>query len=80
MKLNSDKQIVFFELNEVPYVIFKRYASKNKSFANLLAKFSQYKTFSHDEVHLSPWITWPTVHKGVTFKKHKIENLGQVIC
>ena len=79
MKINSDRQIVFLELNEVPSLVFQRYANKNKSFANLLAKFSEYKTYSYDEVHLSPWITWPTVHRGVTFKKHQIENLGQDI-
>ena len=79
MKINSEKQIIFFELNEVPSIIFHRYANKKKSFAKLLNNFSEYKTYSYDEVHLSPWITWPTVHKGVTFVKHKIENLGQDI-
>ena len=38
--------------------------------------FNEYKTYSYDETHLSPWITWPTVHRGATFIKHKIENLG----
>ena len=79
MKINPEKQIIFFELNEVPSIIFRRYANKNRSFAKLLNNFSEYKTYSYDEVDLSPWITWPTVHRGVTFNKHKIENLGQDI-
>lgn len=73
----KNKQIIFYELNEVPDVIFERYKKKSKKFNKLINKFSIYKTKSLDECQLSPWITWSTVHRGVTFKDHKIENLGQ---
>ena len=71
------KQIIFYELNEVPEIIFERYRKKSKKFNKLLEKLSFYNTISNDECVLSPWITWSTVHRGVTFDKHKIENLGQ---
>ena len=70
------KKIIFFELNEVPLRVFK------DSFNYLdykigLNKYDFIKTLSRDEFHLSPWITWPTVHRGVTYSKHKIGDLGQ---
>ena len=27
--------------------------------------------------HLSPWVTWPTVHRGITNEKHFISDFGQ---
>ena len=73
----SDKKIILYELNEVPDVVFERYCKKSASFKKLLNKFSRYKTKSFDKIPLSPWITWSTVHRGVTYEKHKIQNLGQ---
>ena len=26
---------------------------------------------------LDPWLIWPTVHRGMNYKKHNIKNLGQ---
>ncbi len=72
-----DKKIILYELNEVPEVVFDRYSKESSSFKKLLSKFTRYKTKSIDSVPLSPWITWSTVHRGVTYEKHKIENLGQ---
>lgn len=77
--MKSNKQIIFFELNEVPYKIFERYSKKSKGFSRLISYFKKYDTYSYDDVHLSPWITWPTVHRGATFSKHRIQNLGQDI-
>ena len=71
------KRIVLLELNEVPLIVFQRYADKSRSFRKLLNLFTVYHTRSHDNTHLSPWVTWPTVHRGVTHEKHHIDNLGQ---
>jgi len=73
----KNKQIIFYELNEVPEKIFKDYRKKSKNFNKILAQFSIYKTKSLDECTLSPWITWSTVHRGVNYESHKIKNLGQ---
>lgn len=73
----KNKQIIFYELNEVPDNVFQRYRKKSNRFNNLLNKFSIYKTKSNDKCTLSPWITWPTVHRGVSYEVHNIKNLGQ---
>src|SRR5205807_9814354 len=38
----------------------------------------QYETRSRD-VELHPWVTWPTVHRGVTDTTHGITHLGQAL-
>ncbi len=71
------KQIVFLELNEVPLLVFQRYADSSPSFQKLFNRFTVYRTRCIDNIHLSPWITWPTVHRGVTYEFHGIQNFGQ---
>jgi len=74
--MNKKKKIIFFELNEVPLRIFE----DSFNYLNYKTKKQDYEfipTFSHDECHLSPWTTWATVHRGVTYEKHKIGDLGQ---
>mgnify|MGYP003952873455 CR=1 FL=1 len=73
----SKKQIIFLELNEVPQLILDRYSEKDSRFRSLISKFNMYRTKTFDEIHLSPWITWSTVHRGVTYDSHRIQNLGQ---
>jgi len=73
------RKIVFFELNEVPFSIIDYYVNKypTSTLARLLPIMSQYETVSEDEGHLSPWITWPTVHRGVTNARHHIKDFGE---
>ncbi|HEY6563860.1 MAG TPA: hypothetical protein VIY86_05155, partial [Pirellulaceae bacterium] len=73
------KKIVFFELNEVPYRIIDEYCRwrPKSAFARLLPKCFQYETYSEDRGHLSPWKTWPTLHRGVSNAQHFIEDFGQ---
>ncbi len=74
--MNKRKKIIFFELNEVPLKVFK----ESFDYLNYKVKIEEYEfiqTISRDECHLSPWITWPTVHRGATFSKHQIGDLGQ---
>ncbi|MCS7003975.1 MAG: hypothetical protein NZM38_01465 [Cytophagales bacterium] len=73
------RNIIFFELNEVPFSIIDYYVKKypSSTLARLLPIMAQYETISEDEGHLSPWITWPTVHRGVTNAKHRIKDFGE---
>ena len=74
--MKKKKKIIFFELNEVPLRIFE----DSFDYLNYKIKIQEYdfiRTISRDECHLSPWITWPTIHRGVTFSKHNIGDLGQ---
>ena len=72
-------KIIFFELNEVPYKIIHHFCKlyPESNLAKVLATGQKYETFSEDDGHLSPWITWPTVHRGVTNTKHFISDFGQ---
>ena len=72
-------KIIFFELNEVPYKVIHHFCKlyPESNMAKVFAKGSKYETYSEDQGHLSPWITWPTVHRGVTNEKHFISDFGQ---
>lgn len=75
------KKIIFYELNEVPQKVLKRYVGSHpgSAFAELLKTSVLYETLTPDVGHLSPWITWPTLHRGVNNLKHKISDFGQKI-
>ena len=72
-------KIIFFELNEVPYKVIHHFCKlyPESNMAKVFANGSKYETYSEDQGHLSPWITWPTVHRGVTNEKHFISDFGQ---
>lgn len=72
-------KIIFFELNEVPYKVIHHFCKlyPESNLAKVLNNGRKYETYSEDQGHLSPWITWPTVHRGVTNEKHFISDFGQ---
>ncbi len=72
-------KIILFELNEVPHKIIQHFCKlyPESNLAKLAAQGRKYETFSEDQGHLSPWITWPTLHRGVTNEKHFISDFGQ---
>jgi hypothetical protein len=72
------RKIILFELNEVPWRVLDDYARDNPHgpLARLLAQASLLETTAHD-TSLSPWITWPTVHRGVTDEDHTISDFNQ---
>lgn len=73
------RKIVLLEANEIPYRIYDRFVSRNpsSSLARHLTSCRQYTTHAADTGHLSPWITWPTLHRGVNNEKHGIQHFGQ---
>lgn len=73
------RKFISFELNEVPLRVYRYYADRHprSAVARLLNQGRRWETVSEDEGHLSPWITWPTVHRGVSNRKHRISVLGQ---
>ena len=76
---NPQRKIVFYELNEVSPNILKRYIEKfpNSSLAKIYNKSNYYLTVNTDIGQLSPWITWPTLHRGVNNRAHNISALNQ---
>ena len=72
-------KVILFELNEVPYKVIHHFCKlyPESNLAKVLSKGRKYETYAEDQGHLSPWITWPTVHRGVTNEKHFISDFGQ---
>ncbi len=71
--------VVVFELNEVPWKVVDWWvdAHPGSALARLLARSEQWTSVAVDEGHLSPWVTWPTVHRGVPNTVHGIGHFGQ---
>tara|TARA_Y100001968_G_scaffold192852_1_gene176811 strand:+ start:844 stop:2214 length:1371 start_codon:yes stop_codon:yes gene_type:complete len=75
----SSKGLVLYELNEVPRRLIDLYVNKrpNSTIAKIAKSSSIVNTYSNDIGELHPWTTWPTVHRGVTNKIHKIQFINQ---
>lgn len=73
------QKIIFYEMNEVPLKVFNHYCSNfpNSAFARLRDRADIFETYAEDSGHLSPWVTWPTLHRGVTNDVHEITDFGQ---
>ncbi len=73
------KKIILFELNEVPFEIIDHFIKKNpnSTLAKTLPSCKQYKTVTKDQGHLHPWVTWPTLHRGIPNTKHFIKDFGE---
>ncbi len=73
------KKIILFELNEVPLKIIRFFikARPHSALAKIFPHSTQYETYTEDGGHLSPWVTWPTLHRGVTNHQHGISDFGQ---
>ncbi len=72
------RKIILFELNEVPYRVIDLFVRENpaSTLARILPRCRQYETRAEDRV-LSPWVTWPTLHRGVTDGQHHIQHFGE---
>ncbi|MEQ1605890.1 MAG: hypothetical protein ABL999_13585 [Pyrinomonadaceae bacterium] len=72
-------KLILFELNEVPVRILDYYrrAKPHSWLAKNYSKLKKYETYSENIGHLSPWNTWPTVHRGVSNERHYISDFNQ---
>ena len=73
------RKIILFELNEVPWRIVDDHAANSPDgvMASILRRSRQYVAVAADSGHLSPWRTWPSLHRGVPDHVHLISDLGQ---
>ena len=73
------KKVILFELNEVPFRILDEFARwrPGSTFARRRAEFRQFETHTEDTHHLSPWLTWPSLYRGVNDETHQVYNFGQ---
>ena len=73
------RKLIVYELNEVPFRILDR-ACQDRSrsaLAERLQQCAQYETIADEEITLVPWVTWPTVHRGVPYTRHQLGHFGQ---
>jgi hypothetical protein len=75
------KKLILLELNEVPYRVIDEYCRQRPdgTLAGILSMSKQYETVTEDRLALDPWISWPTLHRGVNDEKHNILHLGQML-
>ena len=73
------RKIILFELNEVPNRIIDEYCRWHPEsiLAQKLERCLRYDTFTEDVGNLSPWITWPSLHRGVNNERHLLSDFGQ---
>ena len=71
--------VIVYELNEIPKKILDFYSIShpNSAFAFLRSNSQLFETNTADVGGLSPWVTWPTIHRGVSNLDHEISDLGQ---
>jgi hypothetical protein len=71
-------KIILFELNEVPWRVIDDYVDDHPQscLARLLPTMQAFRTYAEDTA-LSPWITWPTLHRGVSDEQHTVSDFGQ---
>jgi hypothetical protein len=73
------RKIILLEVNEIPYRVIDDFIAQHprSRLAREFARCSKYMTITTDTGHLSPWVTWPTLHRGVNNEVHKLSQLGQ---
>jgi hypothetical protein len=75
----KQRKVILFEMNEVPYRVIDHFVEKHPSstLRRILDRSKQFNTVCEDQIELDPWISWPTLHRGVIDQDHKILHLGQ---
>ena len=74
--------IILVELNEINFDVVNDYIKNGETLNNLdyIINNGLTSTSSEKEYELlEPWIQWPSVHLGKSFKEHNIFRLGDII-
>lgn len=71
--------ILLLEINEVPWRLIDRFLAADglPHFKRFFGAARQFASWAVDTGELSPWVTWPTLHRGMNNQGHGILNLGQ---
>ncbi len=73
------RPVLLLEINEVPWRLIDLFKADAR-YCALDRFFRESSTFTNvavDRGELSPWITWPTFHRGMTKEAHNVRHLGQ---
>jgi hypothetical protein len=71
--------ILLLEINEVPWRVIDHYigTAGSTSLGQFFERAHLFTSVAVDTGELSPWVTWPTLHRGLRNEAHGIKNLGQ---
>ena len=73
------RPVLLLEINEVPWRLLDRFL-EHPELPHLRRFFASSETLTTratDEGELSPWITWPSFHRGIPNTEHGVQFLGQ---
>ena len=76
------KNLVLLELNEINFDVVRYYLNQGAhlpGYKKLLKLYSLNTQAENEYDYLEPWIQWPSVHTGKTFKEHKVFRLGDFV-
>ena len=77
--MTKPRPVLLLEINEVPWRLLDRFMD-DPEFPAIRRFFDGSKTFTTftvDQGELSPWVTWPSFHRGMSNREHGIAFLGQ---
>ena len=71
-------KVLLAEFNELSPLLMEKFIDEGKlpNFKRFRDESQVYVTESEDEPHLEPWVQWVTLHAGIPYSEHGIENLG----
>ena len=75
-------KLILIELNEINFDIVEKYISRGeslKSFKKIIDTNLQTTQAENSYDHLEPWIQWPSVHTGLTYRDHNVFRLGDIV-
>lgn len=77
--MDTKSRAILLEANEIPFRVLDDYVTQapGSHLAALLTDSKQLSTVCEDQIELDPWISWPTLHRGVIDEQHGILHLGQ---
>ncbi len=75
-------KLIFIELNEINFDVVNFYIQKGAvlpGFKNLIDEGIVGTSSESEYKYLEPWVQWPSIHTGKTYKEHKIFRLGDFV-
>lgn len=71
--------VLLLEMNEIPWRMVDLYRGDRRypHIARFFSGSRNITTVTVDEGELSPWVTWPSFHRGLGSREHGVKNLGQ---
>lgn len=81
-QIQKDKRLIFVELNEINFDVVKSYLNTGIKLPAFSRIFKEEFVITRSETEyekLEPWIQWPSVHTGLSYKEHKIFRLGDFV-